>query len=509
MFYLGKYIMSKELYDKQQQHIVHCGNNALGAVFGVANFSVKEPRALYAMIFKHLIAVKIPESQSTFSEGSTLSEADRGPEVMFYLGKYIMSKELYDKQQQHIVHCGNNALGAVFGVANFSVKEPRALYAMIFKHLIAVKIPESQSTFSEGSTLSEADRGPEETNPRSSTSTQQQQQRRRLRSSDPREDLTLPVAARSAEGGFGLGVWGEGHQPVALGQVEGGDKALFKRSARLSTHGMGSLSNWETRCVKPGGVEKMSENWSTSSVLSLRRDQVFPFWTKDIDRSPSDEGDESDDSDSDKFSVEFEVESCNSDAYSENDEDSVPGEDEVYDVTISAEDEASFDEDTEITEEDIDRSPSDEGDESDDSDSDKFSVEFEVESCNSDAYSENDEDSVPGEDEVYDVTISAEDEASFDEDTEITEEPSTSSSQEKTPELECTSSLNSTRSCLPAYCLEPCVICQSRPKNGCIVHRRTGHLMACYICAKKLKKHNKLCPVCREPIQSVVLTYVS
>lgn len=50
---------------------------------------------------------------------------------------------------------------------------------------------------------------------------------------------------------------------------------------------------------------------------------------QDVGRSHSGESDESDDSDSDNFSVEFEVESINSDAYSENDEDSVPGEDEV------------------------------------------------------------------------------------------------------------------------------------------------------------------------------------
>uniref|UniRef100_A0A3Q3IGB9 Uncharacterized protein n=1 Tax=Monopterus albus TaxID=43700 RepID=A0A3Q3IGB9_MONAL len=62
---------------------------------------------------------------------------------------------------------------------------------------------------------------------------------------------------------------------------------------------------------------------------------------------------------------------------------------------------------------------------------------------------------------------------------------------------------------LPESCLEPCVICQSRPKNGCIVHGRTGHLMSCYVCARKLKKRNKLCPVCRLPIQSVILTYLS
>lgn len=62
---------------------------------------------------------------------------------------------------------------------------------------------------------------------------------------------------------------------------------------------------------------------------------------------------------------------------------------------------------------------------------------------------------------------------------------------------------------LPESCLDPCLICQSRPKNGCIVHGRTGHLISCYVCARKLKKRNKLCPVCRMPIQSVILTYLS
>uniref|UniRef100_A0A8C5F9A3 RING-type domain-containing protein n=1 Tax=Gadus morhua TaxID=8049 RepID=A0A8C5F9A3_GADMO len=66
----------------------------------------------------------------------------------------------------------------------------------------------------------------------------------------------------------------------------------------------------------------------------------------------------------------------------------------------------------------------------------------------------------------------------------------------------------STETRLPEACVEPCLICQTRPKNGCIVHGRTGHLMACYPCARKLKRRNKLCPVCREPIQSVVLTYL-
>lgn len=47
------------------------------------------------------------------------------PQVMFYLGQYIIQKQLYDQKQQHIVHCSQDELGRVLGVDSFSVKEPR------------------------------------------------------------------------------------------------------------------------------------------------------------------------------------------------------------------------------------------------------------------------------------------------------------------------------------------------------------------------------------------------
>lgn len=46
-------------------------------------------------------------------------------QVMFYLGQYIIQKQLFDKKQQHIVHCAQDALGRILGVDTFSVKEPR------------------------------------------------------------------------------------------------------------------------------------------------------------------------------------------------------------------------------------------------------------------------------------------------------------------------------------------------------------------------------------------------
>jgi len=44
---------------------------------------------------------------------------------MHYLGQYIMMKQLYDKQRQHIVHCQDDPLGELLEVGSFSVKNPR------------------------------------------------------------------------------------------------------------------------------------------------------------------------------------------------------------------------------------------------------------------------------------------------------------------------------------------------------------------------------------------------
>lgn len=124
--------------------------------------------------------------------------------------------------------------------------------------------------------------------------------------------------------------------------------------------------------------------------MELFTDQRLFISQQEVGISVIDDSEESlsDDSDSDNFSVEFEVESIDSDAYSENDEASVSGEDEVsecaptlqliplsssclpqtlsltvpnsvslsfpvqvYEVTIfGPEEDDSFDEDTEITE---------------------------------------------------------------------------------------------------------------------------------------------------------------
>uniref|UniRef100_UPI00398E5333 protein Mdm4 isoform X1 n=1 Tax=Pristiophorus japonicus TaxID=55135 RepID=UPI00398E5333 len=79
-------------------------------------------------------------------EGGASGETFTLKEVMHYLGQYIMLKQLYDQQQQHIVHCGNDALGKVFGVQSFSVKDPSQLYEMLSRNLIAANFQDAAQT---------------------------------------------------------------------------------------------------------------------------------------------------------------------------------------------------------------------------------------------------------------------------------------------------------------------------------------------------------------------------
>ncbi|XP_044129848.1 E3 ubiquitin-protein ligase Mdm2-like [Bufo gargarizans] len=78
--------------------------------------------------------------------GGAKKETFTMKEVLHHLGQYIMAKQLYDKKQQHIVHCSNDPLGELFGVQSFSVKEPRRLYAMISKNLVTTDSEEESSS---------------------------------------------------------------------------------------------------------------------------------------------------------------------------------------------------------------------------------------------------------------------------------------------------------------------------------------------------------------------------
>uniref|UniRef100_A0A8D0F1S5 E3 ubiquitin-protein ligase Mdm2 n=1 Tax=Strix occidentalis caurina TaxID=311401 RepID=A0A8D0F1S5_STROC len=383
-------------------------------------------------------------------------------EVIFYLGQYIMSKQLYDEKQQHIVHCANDLLGDLFGVTSFSVKEHRRLYSMISRNLIAINQQEENS------------------------------------SDDPHSD-----------------------------------RRKRHKSDSISLTFDESLS-W---CVVSGLCRERSNSSDSTDSLSI----------PDLDASSLSENSDwfEHSSVSDQFSVEFEVESIYSEDYSHNEEgqELTDEDDEVYQLTIYQDEDSdadSFDEDPEISLADYwkcpecsemnpplprhchrcwalreDWLPDEKSDKLEKSKLESsFLLEseegFDVPDCKKVKMTEDKEPAVEeSEDKAVQISESQE--------SEDYSQPSTSSSmfcssQEdyKEPEKrEMQDKEESLESSLPVTSIEPCVICQSRPKNGCIVHGKTGHLMSCFTCARKLKKRNKPCPVCRQPIQMIVLTYFS
>ncbi|NXF13112.1 MDM4 protein, partial [Smithornis capensis] len=67
-------------------------------------------------------------------------------EVMHYLGQYIVLRQLYDKRQQHMVYCGGDQLGELLGLESFSVKDPSPLYDMLKRNLTAAALTDAAQT---------------------------------------------------------------------------------------------------------------------------------------------------------------------------------------------------------------------------------------------------------------------------------------------------------------------------------------------------------------------------
>ncbi|XP_019964496.1 E3 ubiquitin-protein ligase Mdm2 [Paralichthys olivaceus] len=455
-------------------------------------------------------------------------------EVMFYLGQYIIQNQLYDQKQQHIVQCSHDALGRVLGVDSFSVKEPRVLFAMITKNLVAVKSQESPPSENEPNGNSQTDRGTEEAESESRSSSPDRRKRRRRRGRRRR-------SCRSNEPGPSHSV--EDDEDEEESEDEEEEEGRKRRRSDSFSFTFDDSLSWCVIGGLGGKRDRHSSQSSESHSTSGRSEVTVP----------------ASDSESDNFSVEFEVESADSDDYNEDDT-SLSADDQVYEVTIfEAEDDDSFDEDTEITEADywrcvkcdelnpplprnclrcwtlrrdwlpeeslnatnsspsspkaLPKKPTDQSAAKEASGSDveenegvdvpdgKRARTPPLSQCFSDCTS-----SAPNSQDLLSSSQPSSSYSSTDSQELLQSSLTCSPPAPAVPELERSVSAEWR---LPESCLDPCLICQSRPKNGCIVHGRTGHLMSCYVCARKLKKRNKLCPVCRLPIQSVVFTYLS
>uniref|UniRef100_A0A8B9FBA5 E3 ubiquitin-protein ligase Mdm2 n=1 Tax=Amazona collaria TaxID=241587 RepID=A0A8B9FBA5_9PSIT len=449
---------------------------------------------------------------SSLTDASPVTASEQEVLVIFYLGQYIMSKQLYDEKQQHIVHCANDLLGDLFGVTSFSVKEHRRLYSMISRNLIAVN--------QQDSTLADT---PEDD--------------ARLQLEEDKESVQELEEKQTSSNVTSRPTTSSRRRTHSESEEDSSDDLHNRRKRHKSDSISLTFDESLSWCVVSGLCRERSN--SSNSTESL--------FIPDLDASSLSENSEWFDhsSVSDQFSVEFEVESIYSEDYSHDEEEQelTDEDDEVYQLTVYQDEDSdadSFDEDPEISPADYwkcpecskmnpplprhchrcwalreDWLPEEKSDKLEKSKLESsFPLEseegFDVPDCKKVKMTEGKEPSVEeSEDKAVQISESQE--------SKDYSQPSTSSSMFCSSQEDCKEPENTERqdkeesmeSSLPVTCVEPCVICQSRPKNGCIVHGKTGHLMSCFTCARKLKKRNKPCPVCRQPIQMIVLTYFS
>uniref|UniRef100_A0A8D0H6B0 DM2 domain-containing protein n=1 Tax=Sphenodon punctatus TaxID=8508 RepID=A0A8D0H6B0_SPHPU len=104
----------------QYGHMTSSGCVPLGGPVGRGQEVCPKPRLL-----------KILQAAGAQGETFTLKE------VIHYLGQYIMLRELYDKQQQHMVYCGGDVLWELMELETFSVKDPSPVYDMLKRNVTA------------------------------------------------------------------------------------------------------------------------------------------------------------------------------------------------------------------------------------------------------------------------------------------------------------------------------------------------------------------------------------
>uniref|UniRef100_A0A4X2L9L9 DM2 domain-containing protein n=1 Tax=Vombatus ursinus TaxID=29139 RepID=A0A4X2L9L9_VOMUR len=85
--------------------------------FSTSHIPALEPEAL---VRPKLLLLKLLKFAGAQKDTFTMKE------VLFYLGQYILSRQVYDKKQQHIVCCSDDLLGDL------------RLYAVISRNLISV-----------------------------------------------------------------------------------------------------------------------------------------------------------------------------------------------------------------------------------------------------------------------------------------------------------------------------------------------------------------------------------
>ncbi|KAM3839470.1 protein Mdm4 isoform 2-T3 [Vipera latastei] len=422
-------------------------------------------------------------------------------ECIIYLGEYIAQKQLYDKEQQHIIHCGKDQLGELLGCQSFSVKERSLVYDMLRRNVTLTTTTDAAQTLAFAKDQSEDNQSQDrlKNNTESSFSTEQEDHE-----GDVSSLTALKRTCKEKDGG------------ILIDNISKEQTALDLLAEEWDIAGL----PW----------------WFLGNLKSRSNDSTDMHTNKDVDTAVvSDTTDDLwflNEATSDNFSVT--VPSKTVDCVQVNEERKE--DNTVMSETVSSDDleDSQFlsdDTDTDVPSEDSWQCIK----------CKKFNSPikrycFRCWALRKDWFSDcpkliqslstsniatmHSKEDLKGID-VPDCrrTISA-----------PIVRPKDSSVVK--PNLSSKSSMDSMDLALgyedkeplqfvkctekevqplenSKELLKPCLVCLKRPRNGNIVHGRTAHLVACFTCAKRLKKEGSVCPVCKRQIQTVIKTFIT
>uniref|UniRef100_A0A3P8UZG2 MDM4 regulator of p53 n=1 Tax=Cynoglossus semilaevis TaxID=244447 RepID=A0A3P8UZG2_CYNSE len=415
-------------------------------------------------------------------------------EVMHYLGQYIMGKQLYDKQRQHIVHCQDDPLGELLEVESFSVKNPSPVYEMLKKYLVVPGCTDAAENLSVGRECVEGgveDRGQKcggvvKAGVESGCDVPLLQTPSQRRPREPDDD-----------------------------SIEGLTRSACKRPKLDVT-----LDDWDLSGLPWWFLGNLRSNYSRRSNGStdIHTNQLSPAQEEDTAIV-------SDTTDDLWFLTEGESEQV-----------SVVMKEAALEEGCGAEREASpEDDDGGGRDEKADREMQEEPDE----DSQCLSDDTDIEISTQDAWQctecrkyntplqssltthDEDDDSDAGID-VPDCSRTVSDPVILPSHSNADRPLPTMSagrSQGPRPSAFLKADLHSgvesqedlgmeVEEVRPEALLEPCKLCRVRPRNGNIIHGRTAHLLTCFPCARRLHKFQAPCPGCGKIIQNVIKIFI-
>ncbi|XP_021783782.1 protein Mdm4 isoform X4 [Papio anubis] len=440
-------------------------------------------------------------------------------EVMHYLGQYIMVKQLYDQQEQHMVYCGGDLLGELLGRQSFSVKDPSPLYDMLRKNLVTL----ATATTDAAQTLALAQDHsmdiPSQDQLKQSTEESSTSRKRTTEDDIP----TLPTSEHKCRNSReGLMYWEDVEENEKVRKEQQSttkDWSLGKKRISCDNNRLISSPQCHSDVQYGDLIENLTQDETSRLDLGFEEWDVagLPWWFLGNLRSnytPRSNG-----------STDLQTNQVIEMGKNDDPEDSKSLSDDT-DVEVTSEDEWQCTECKKFN------SPSkrycfrcwalrkDWY-----SDCSKLTHSLSTSDITAIPEKENEGNDVPDCRRTIsapvvrpkDVYIKKENSKLFDpcNSVEFLDLAHSSESQETISSTgEQLDNLSEQRTDTENMedcqnLLKPCSLCEKRPRDGNIIHGRTGHLVTCFHCARRLKKAGASCPICKKEIQLVIKVFIA